>query len=132
VQSQVIYADFRNAKEPRESDHSARLEAKSIVCAINNGVDITDALTMSKTVAQALKLFCKKYPNEAYIVLNAVTYRAKVKHYVDLILAGQDWGDEKNGEEENSEDIEVPPDISAEVNAPAQGEEESAIPEAQA
>lgn len=77
-------------KERKLSDDSARTEALSIVRAMKNGIDMTDAMTIEPRTAQVLREFCKEHPGDAYIVRNALAFRVKVQMYVDQALAGED------------------------------------------
>lgn len=118
-------------KERSESDRSARLEAISIVQAMKNGVDMNDTMHISYRCSEALKLFCKQFPSDAYMVLNALEYRNKVREYIDRIKAGEDLSVAANDTEEEDDDLLTSGD-SAESIDPVQGEEEPTISEAQA
>ena len=120
-----------NVKERRESDHAARQEAYSLVRAMRQGVDVSDCLAVPEKIQDALEHYCEQEPAHAYIVRNALTFRERVREYVDLILGGQDWGAEYAEEQDESEADTAKGD-SSEADDPAQGEEESAAPETEA
>jgi hypothetical protein len=114
--------------ERSETNHMAKLEAVSIVKAMKNGIDMTDAMIISKPIQRALALFCKQFPNDAYMVQNALRYRRWVRQYVDRILAGEDLHVSPEAEEE----ADIAEGADSETADPVQGEAESAAQEAQA
>lgn len=117
-------------KERKESDLAARKEAQSIVRAMKNGVNMTDELVVTTRTVQVLREDGKKDPVYAVLATSALEYRAKVREYVDLLLAGkEDLGDT------HEEDVEAEDDT-AESATPktdgwgTQGAEESVTSEA--
>jgi hypothetical protein len=117
---------MQHDRERKESDNAARLEARSIVSAMKHGVDMTEELNISRDTQINLEAFCKEYPGDAYIVRNAIEFRSKVRENVDLLLAGQDWGDD-------AEEVEAAEsDASEATEHSIQGAEESSVSEAEA
>jgi len=119
-------------KERKESDDSARKEARSIVNAMKNGLDMTEELTITPRTLRALYTFCKQYPNDAFIVLTALEFRKKVREYVDRLITGEDISVGADNEEAE-EDIGLTESTVTEAAwGSVQAEEESPASEAQA
>lgn len=121
-------------RERKESDLSALQEARSLVRAMQNGLDVRDAIAISPDALEKLNAFCDEYPSDAYIVRNALAYRDKVKEYIVRLLKGENvTAEAKDGEEVESEEVELaestPPEASGWSSPDATG---YSIPEAEA
>src|SRR5690349_2986657 len=73
-------------RERKGADIEAVQEARSLVAAMRNGVEIFDALTVLPRTKTILDLFCQREPADAYIVRNAMEFRERVMHHVQLLL----------------------------------------------
>lgn len=97
---------MRFEKERKESDLSARLEAKSIVAAIKQGLDMSQELA---DVSPELEVLMYQN-NDAYVVRMALEFRKRVQGYVERLLNGEDIECGSETEESEADDSPARPD----------------------